>query len=59
MLCVYTTSDRGGSARLHLNMVKLEAKLHDIFPFLKDKSMKDARAMVKRESVCLCGFVRV
>ena len=38
-------------------MVKLEAKLHDTFPFLKDKIMKDARVMVKRERECVCVWV--
>ena len=50
----------GGSAKLYLNKVNSQqAKLHDIFPFLKDKSVKDARVMVKRESVRVCKFVRV
>ena len=49
-----------GSARLYLNKVNsLQAKLHDIFPFLKDKSVKDARVIVKRQRVCVCVCVCV
>ena len=38
-----STTSGVGSARLYLNKVNsLQAKLHDIFPFLKDESVKDA-----------------
>ena len=46
------------SARLYLNKVNSwQTKLHDIFRFLKDKTVKDAKVTMKR--VCVCVFLFV